>query len=157
MYTLASNPLDPNAFLRDHANQASSSLRGPLGHVHLQVGNIATARDFYAGILGFEVTGEMDGALFVSAGGYHHHLGLNTFNSLGAGPRAAALGLGRVDIDVPADDDVAALQARLKDHRITTRHDGRTLSFEDPWNTTIRVKALSSSTDERDPVGLDTC
>jgi catechol 2,3-dioxygenase len=141
MYALASNHLDPNAFLREHLPQAPASPRANLGHVHLQVGDIATARRFYAGILGFEVTGEMEVALFVSAGGYHHHIGMNTFNSLGAQARAASLGLGRVDIDVPTADDVAALQARLNDHRITTRHDGRTLSFEDPWNTTIHVKA----------------
>ncbi|WP_309066398.1 VOC family protein [Microbacterium sp.] len=144
MYALASNPLDPNSYLRQHLPPAPASFRGNLGHVHLQVGDIATARDFYAGILGFEVTGEMDVALFVSAGGYHHHIGMNTFNSLGAGPRAAALGLGRVDIDVPTPEDVAALQSRLKDHRIATRHDGRTLSFEDPWNTTIHVTAAES-------------
>ena len=83
----------------------------------------------------------MDVALFVSAGGYHHHIGMNTFNSLGAQARAASLGLGRVDIDVPTVDDVEALQSRLRDHRIGTRHDGQTLSFEDPWNTTIHVKA----------------
>lgn len=141
MYALASNPLDPNAFLRQHLPQAPAPMRATLGHVHLQVGDIATARQFYAGILGFEVTGEMDVALFVSAGGYHHHIGMNTFNSLGAQPRAASLGLGRVDIDVPTTDDVAALQARLEDHHIATRNDGRTLSFEDPWNTTIHVKA----------------
>ncbi|WP_425860424.1 VOC family protein [Arthrobacter sp. TWP1-1] len=140
LYALASNYLDPNAFLGKHLPQAPASPRATLGHVHLQVGDIGTARDFYAGILGFEVTGEMDVALFVSAGGYHHHIGMNTFNSLGAEARAASLGLGRVDIDVPTVDDLEALQSRLKDHRISTRHDGQTLSFEDPWNTTIHVK-----------------
>ena len=44
-----------------------------------------------------------------------------------------------VDIDLPGDEDLSALQARLHDHGVTTRHDGRTLSFEDPWNTLIRV------------------
>ena len=49
------------------------------------------------------------------------------------------MGLGRVDIDLPGDEDLSALEARLHDHGVTTRHDGRTLSFEDPWNTLIRV------------------
>lgn len=141
LYALATDPLDPNAYLRTHLPRTPVSPRSTLGHVHLQVGDIPTARDFYAGILGFEVTGELKPALFISAGGYHHHMGLNTFNSLGAPARAASLGLGRVDIDVPSPDDVDALQARLSHHRIATRHDGRTLSFEDPWNTTIHVTA----------------
>lgn len=139
LFALASNPLDPNDYLRAHLSPTAPPRTAALGHVHLRVGDIATARDFYAGILGFDVTGELDVALFVSAGGYHHHLGMNTFNSLGAGPRAAELGLGRVDIDVPTTDDLDALRSRLVDHRVITRYDGKTLSFEDPWNTTIHV------------------
>ncbi|WP_206214020.1 VOC family protein [Corynebacterium qintianiae] len=145
LYALATDPLDPNAFLQDHAPAAPVALSGTLGHVHLQVGNIDTARDFYVKTLGFEVMGELGSALFVSAGGYHHHIALNTWNSLGAGPRAAALGLGRVDIDVPRDEDLSALAARLKGHGLPTRHDGRTLSFEDPWNTLIRVTSAEQN------------
>ncbi|SDL73736.1 catechol 2,3-dioxygenase [Corynebacterium mycetoides] len=145
LYALATDPLDPNAFLSRHAPDSPVALGGTLGHVHLQVGNIDAARDFYVTTLGFEVRGELSSALFVSAGGYHHHIALNTWNSLGAGPRAAALGLGRVDIDVQRDDDLAALEARLKDHGLATRNDGRTLSFEDPWNTVIRVTSAAAS------------
>ncbi|WP_030014892.1 VOC family protein [Curtobacterium sp. S6] len=140
LYALATDPLDPNAYLRGHFDESVTAPAGTLGHVHLQVGDIPTARRFYSEILGFEVTGEIRSALFVSAGGYHHHMALNTFNSLGAPARAASLGLGLVDIDVPHDDAVAAVRERLADHRISSRHDGRTLSFEDPWNTTIRLK-----------------
>ena len=68
-----------------------------IGHVHLQVGDVAAAEEFYHRTLGFDVVaggGEMR-ALFVSAGGYHHHLGLNTWHSEGA---------------PPAPDDVASLR-----------------------------------------------
>ena len=58
---------------------------------------------------------------------------------MAAGPRAASLGLGQVNIDLPTAEDVAALQARLTDHRVPTRHDGAVLRFEDPWNTLIQV------------------
>ena len=141
LYSQATLALDLNEFLRanlreDSADQATSTL----GHVHLQVGDIDTARDFYAGTLGFEITGEVGPALFVSAGGYHHHMALNVFRSQGAGPRAASYGLGRVDIDVPTEDDRLALAARLAERQISMQDDGRTLEFNDPWNSLIRVR-----------------
>lgn len=145
LYALATNALDPNAFLQKHFNPATSTAAGSsLGHVHLQIGNVDQARDFYAGVLGFEVTGELDTVVFVSAGGYHHHIGLNVFRSYGAGPRAAAYGLGRVDIDVPTEADRAALAERLKAQQVETRDDGRTLAFNDPWSTLIRVKSATA-------------
>ena len=145
LYALATNPLDPNDYLQNHADQnALNAANSTLGHVHLQVGDTGKAREFYAGVLGFEVTGEIDTAVFVSAGGYHHHMGLNVFRSKGAGPRAAAYGLGRVDIDVPTEDDRAALADRLKDHQVKAADDGRTLEFRDPWNSLIRVKSATA-------------
>jgi catechol 2,3-dioxygenase len=59
-----------------------------LGHMHLRVGDIASAEGFYQGVLGFEVTARLPGALFLSAGGYHHHIGLNTWQSRGGRPPA---------------------------------------------------------------------
>ena len=60
-----------------------------IGHVHLNVSDLAAAEDFYAGALGFDVTVRgYPGALFVSAGGYHHHVGLNTWAGPGAPPPA---------------------------------------------------------------------
>ena len=61
--------------------------RVDIGHVHLKVSDIDRALDFYVGVLGFDVMQRMgDEAAFVSAGGYHHHIGLNTWESRGAGP-----------------------------------------------------------------------
>jgi catechol 2,3-dioxygenase len=58
-----------------------------IGHVHLKVADIERALDFYCGILGFDLTQRYgDGAAFVSAGGYHHHIGLNTWESQGGSP-----------------------------------------------------------------------
>ncbi len=58
-----------------------------IGHVHLKVADLARALDFYCGVLGFELIQRFgDGAAFVSAGGYHHHIGLNTWESLGGSP-----------------------------------------------------------------------
>lgn len=65
-----------------------------IGHVHLKVSDLERALDFYHGILGFEVTQMMgDSAAFLSAGGYHHHIGLNTWHSKGA-PQASKRGVG---------------------------------------------------------------
>jgi len=57
-----------------------------IGHVHLKVADINRALDFYIGVLGFELTQRMPGAAFMSAGGYHHHIALNTWESLGGSP-----------------------------------------------------------------------
>jgi catechol 2,3-dioxygenase len=81
-----------------------------LGHVHLQVAEIEAAEAFYVAALGFEPTARSyPGALFVSAGGYHHHVGLNTWAGRGApAPPAGALGLSWFTIALPDD---AALEA----------------------------------------------
>jgi catechol 2,3-dioxygenase len=58
-----------------------------IGHVHLKVADLQRALRFYAGVLGMEVTQRLgDGAVFLSAGGYHHHIALNTWESLGGSP-----------------------------------------------------------------------
>lgn len=142
--------LDPNGFLQEHLTQRAvdDPLIGgaSVGHVHLQVGDLETARRFYIDMLGFERTVEIPGsALFVSAGGYHHHLGMNVWNSRGAGPRPLALGLGRMDIAVPGTDDVGALVERMTHHGIQTRDDGRSVTFDDPWGSLIKVTAESAA------------
>ena len=61
-----------------------------IGHVHLKVANLQRALDFYCGVLGLELQQRFgDAAAFISAGGYHHHIGLNTWESLGATPPPA--------------------------------------------------------------------
>lgn len=136
--------LDPNAFLQEHLTEESIAqprLGGAsVGHVHLSVGDVATAKEFYVDRLGFETTIAYGGqALFVSAGGYHHHMAMNTWNSAGAGRRQQALGLGQVEIVVPGADDLGALGERLARSGVATRDDGLTLAFEDPWANAIRV------------------
>ena len=63
-----------------------------IGHVHLKVADINRSLSFYCGLLGFEITTMYgDSAAFISAGGYHHHIGLNTWYSKGAGPAPAKI------------------------------------------------------------------
>jgi catechol 2,3-dioxygenase len=77
--------------------------RVDIGHVHLKVADIDRALDFYVGVLGFELQQRMgDSAAFVSAGGYHHHLGLNTWESRGgSAPPPGTTGLYHVAIRYP--------------------------------------------------------
>ncbi|WP_455834686.1 VOC family protein [Pseudarthrobacter siccitolerans] len=136
--------LPPQRYLQQHLTEESlERQRGTVagvGHVHLQVGDVQLARDFYVGILGFEKTAGWHGqALFVSAGRYHHHMAMNVWNSRGAGPRKDTLGLGEVLIEVPSGDDVGALADRLKVAGVPSHHTGAELRFEDPWRNNIRV------------------
>jgi len=136
--------LDPNAFLEQHLTESAAAdpvIGGAVvGHVHLSVGDVSSAREFYVQRLGFETTAELGGsALFVSAGGYHHHMAMNTWNSAGAGRRSPALGLGRVDIVLPTADDLGSVAERMTHFGVAVRDDGRTLAFEDPWANAIRL------------------
>jgi catechol 2,3-dioxygenase len=99
------NPLDP---------------RIDIGHVHLKVSNLERAIAFYQGVLGFEVTQRMgDSAAFLSAGGYHHHIGLNTWESLGAtAPPTQSTGLYHLAIRYPDRATLADALRRLEEAHI---------------------------------------
>ncbi|WBU37377.1 VOC family protein [Homoserinibacter sp. YIM 151385] len=140
--------LDPNRFLAEHLTEAGAEEprqgEAVVGHVHLSVGDVERAREFYVRRLGFEVSAEYaDTALFVSAGGYHHHMAMNVWRSQGAGRRQRTLGLGQVDIVVPTADDLGELGERMAHHGIPGRDDGRTLAFDDPWSNLVRVRAAT--------------
>ncbi|WP_349827773.1 VOC family protein [Brevibacterium litoralis] len=135
---------DPNAFVTSHVDEAAvrdAQVRpASVGHVHLSVGDIDTARDFYVSTLGFAQTFVMHGtALFVSAGGYHHHMAMNVWNSRGAGLRAPALGLGLVRIALPDRQAIDHVVERMRDHGVDTRDEGATVSFDDPWANRIEL------------------
>jgi len=88
-----------------------------IGHVHLKVSNIERALKFYQDLLGFEVIQRRgEDAVFISAGGYHHHIGLNTWHSLDMPPAPKnAAGLFHVAILYPTRKDLSAILRRLLD------------------------------------------
>jgi catechol 2,3-dioxygenase len=140
--------LDPNAFLQDHLTERGLEGAGwgdaKVGHVHLSVGDIATAHKFYVDRLGWDQTIEIGNqALFVSAGKYHHHMAMNVWNSRGAGRRQPTLGLGQVGIVVPTADDLGALTERMAHYGLDARDDGRIVSVDDPWGNVIHVEAAA--------------
>src|SRR5687768_6282505 len=90
-----------------------------IGHVHLKVADLKRALDFYHDLLGFEITQYYgDSAVFISAGGYHHHIGLNTWHSKDANPAPRnSPGLYHLAILYPTRKDLAVIYKRLKDAR----------------------------------------
>ncbi|MGO2189329.1 VOC family protein [Microbacterium gubbeenense] len=139
--------LDPNTYLREHLTEAGAAdpiVGGArVGHVHLSIGDVETARTFYVNQLGFETTLDWNGALFVSAGGYHHHMAMNVWNSSGAGRRGRTLGLGAVNIALPTREDIGTTTERLLHYGVEIRDDGATVSFEDPWANLVRLTTNS--------------
>ena len=112
-------PLDLGSLLSevDEANGADAGMPAgtTLGHVHLQVSDLTAAEHFWADALGLDVTVRgYPGALFVSAGGYHHHVGLNTWAGDGAPPPPdGALGLDRFEVVLPDAGAVSDAGERL--------------------------------------------
>jgi catechol 2,3-dioxygenase len=87
-----------------------------IGHVHMKAGNLAKIKAFYVGILGFDVVMEMNGALFIAAGGYHHTLGFNTWESKGGTPPPpTATGLYHIAIRYPTRATLGDALRRLRD------------------------------------------
>ena len=91
-----------------------------VGHVHLKVSDLERSLEFYTKVLGFELTQRYGSqAAFVSSGGYHHHIGLNTWESLGAPPAPSrAPGLYHIAILFPTRRDLAAALQNLIDHKV---------------------------------------
>ena len=90
-----------------------------IGHIHLKVADLDRSVGFYQGVLGFDVTQRVPGAVFLSAGGYHHHIGLNTWESAGgAAPPPGSTGLYHLAIRYPSRSALADALARLGEHGI---------------------------------------
>lgn len=130
--------LDATGLLRE--GQGAVWTRAPtgtrIGHVHLRVGNVAEARHFYGDVLGMDVMIALPGAVFLSTGGYHHHVAVNTWQSDGAGMRdPRRTGLAAITFEA-AGPGLARMTARA----------GAALSVEhqlyDPWGNVLRFRAL---------------
>ena len=91
-----------------------------IGHIHLKVADLQRAINFYSGVLGFQLMQRFgEQAAFLSAGGYHHHIGLNTWESLGgASPRPGTTGLYHLAILYPTRSELAGALRRLMSARI---------------------------------------
>ncbi len=128
---MANAPLDFAGLLQLGAGQpwAGAPAGTRIGHVHLRVGDLAAGRGFYTGVLGLAETAAYTGAAFLSTSGYHHHIAINTWRSLGAGPRnPARAGLAAVVLQASTPALADAIRQRAGQGEL-----------HDPWGTALRI------------------
>ena len=142
---MATDPVDAGDLLREAGDAPWRGMPGgaTVGHVHLHVGDLAAADAFYAEGLGFVRTvWSYPGALFLAAGGYHHHVGVNTWAGPHAEPaREDEARLLAWTLRVPTDADVATVERGLATAGHAAERHGDDLVARDPWGTTVRVRA----------------
>lgn len=128
--------IDPGEYIELHLSREDESPNKKIGHMHLKVGDINLAKQFYVDVLGFEITAELPQALFVSVDRYHHHLGLNTWESFDASKREASLGLHSFQMGI-SESEYALLTDRLKKNNVSYEEKEQTITLNDPWDTTL--------------------
>jgi catechol 2,3-dioxygenase len=115
-----------------------------MGHVHLHVGSIPEGLAFYRDVLGFEVWAQMPSAAFVSAGGYHHHLGFNTWRGEGAGPAPEGIvGLRHWTIVLETAEQVGEVRARVGAAGMASEDIDGGFAVADPWGLRVAIVAAS--------------
>jgi catechol 2,3-dioxygenase len=144
---MATNALDLRGVLgeldgaEDRQPQTPPGTR--IGHVHLQVAELEDSEAFYNGALGFDVVvRRYPGALFVSAGGYHHHIGMNTWHSAGSAPAAPnSVGLRSFEVTLPSNDELKRVLERVRAAGIELEaaQDGSTV-IRDPSGNAVQLK-----------------
>jgi len=140
MYTIA---LDMPALLELVRGEPSQAHAGPglrTGHLHLHVGSVERGLAFYRDALGFEVMVSLGSAAFVSAGGYHHHLGFNVWLGSDVRPKPPhTAGLRHWTVVLERPDEVAAARARVEAAGLAVvEHEGGFL-VRDPWQTAVAI------------------
>jgi catechol 2,3-dioxygenase len=145
MVRMASDPFDARGVLSEAAHGPAWEGIAPetrLGHVHLQVGDVAQAQHFYVDVIGFGLMATWSEARFVAAGGYHHHLGLNSWRSRnGPPPPSGSAGLRYFTLHVPDAAARAALAGRLAAAGLPLTEQGASFVTADPWGNQIVVEA----------------
>ena len=115
-----------------------------MGHVHLHVGSIEEGVGFYSDVLGFDIWAQIPSAAFVSAGGYHHHLGFNTWRGDGVPPAPEhSVGLRHWTVELETRAEVGEVRARVDAARIPADADDDGFTVRDPWGIALRIQAKS--------------
>ena len=137
-------PLDVDALFSHLEENPDLELPAPvetrIGHIHLHIRDIDEAVKFYHGILGFDLMGNAKAmrAAFVSAGGYHHHIGLNTWQGEGAPPPPPdAVGLRYFSVELPNQDALDKVIARVDEAGIPTNQTENGLLLSDPSQNSV--------------------
>ena len=147
MLEMATLPLDLDSVMGELAADDEIAPAAPsgtrIGHVHLQVADLEQAERFYSGVLGFDVMVRgYPGALFVSAGGYHHHLGLNTWHSAGAPPRTPeAAGLRSFEVLLSSDQELDRVLDRVRAAGLEPTVENGGLLVRDPFGNGVLLRS----------------
>jgi catechol 2,3-dioxygenase len=142
---MATEPLDTRAVVASGGGAGWTGMPDGtrIGHVHLHVGDLERAAQFYHGVLGFDVMAwSYPGALFLAAGGYHHHLGVNIWAGTGAvppGPDDARLL--EWEVVVPTATEVEAAAQAMRSSGQSVKQDNEGWGVSDPWGTSLRLRA----------------
>ncbi len=113
-----------------------------VGHLHLHVGSVEDALRFWRDLIGFEVMTRFPSAAFIAAGGYHHHLGLNTWRGEGVPPQpAGVVGLRQWTIVLDTPAEVAEVRERLAAAGAPTEERPDGFLTRDPWNNVLVVRS----------------
>jgi catechol 2,3-dioxygenase len=116
-----------------------------MGHVHLSVGSLEVAEEFYHRALGFDKTvWSYPGALFLAAGGYHHHLGTNIW-SPGPSPSPDQAQLLEWELVVPSEDDVVAAGRSLQSAGYASERTGDGVTVGDPWGIRVHIRTKTGA------------
>lgn len=141
---LTVDPLDLRDLVREGGNAPWTGLPAGtvIGHVHLYVGTLEHAEAFYHAALGFDkIAWSYPGALFLSAGGYHHHLGTNTWAAGSPPATDADARLLEWELILPGADAVTHAAESIADAGHRTTREGADYVVADPWGTTLRIRA----------------
>jgi catechol 2,3-dioxygenase len=142
---MATNPLELDGLLREAETVPDAPAGLPegtrIGHIHLQVSDVQQAVRFYHEVLGFDIMASLQGAAFLSAGGYHHHLGLNSWGSRGAPPAlAGSTGIESFVIRVPNAEEQGRIAERVREAGAHISEVQGIISTRDPWNIGIDLE-----------------
>ncbi len=134
-------PLDLHAIMGELRRPGEGTSRVEVGHVHLRVSDLAQAEAFYCGVLGFEVKLRWRGALFVAAGDYHHHLGLNVWHSYGGGSLEPGT-RGLKAFSIYLEPKAWELAVRRLSDAAEVRRDVGSAVLTDPFGIQVRLKPM---------------
>jgi catechol 2,3-dioxygenase len=150
LVAMPTKPLDIDSIIADIDPPTVGFTGAPeglrIGHVHLRVGDLERAEQFYSGGIGLDLTRRRHGASFMSSGHYHHHVGTNVWQSAGAGPRdPTRAGLAWFAIAASDAATFASVRGRLAAIGADTASMAEGIETADPWGTRVRLLRASGS------------
>jgi catechol 2,3-dioxygenase len=144
---MATDQLDIDGLLALTDTNTTNYAKAPddlrIGHMHLRVGDLEQADRFYGSAIGLDPTRKRSGAAFLSSGRYHHHLGINVWQSAGAGPRdSTAMGLAWFSMEIAAEEILQAQTQRLQQAGAPVAAIENGIETSDPWGTKVRLVSV---------------